>query len=98
MHCIVKYLGRVLSEADNNWPEVVGNLRRARKKWARMTRVLSREGEDAWTSGKIYLAVVQLVLIYMSELWVLTLRMQRVLDRFHHRVARRLKGWQPRKV
>ena len=63
----------------------------------RLTWVLSREGEDARTPGNIYLAVVQLVLLYRSEPWVLKPRMQRVLVSFHHRVARRLTGRQPRK-
>ena len=48
-----KYLGRVLAVEGNDWPAVVRNLRRVRQKWARMTWVLSREGEDARTSGKI---------------------------------------------
>ena len=36
-------------------------------------------------------------MLYRSKTWVLTLIMKRVLGRFHHKVARRLKGWQPRK-
>ena len=28
-----KYLGLVLAEVDNDWPEVVRNIRRARQKW-----------------------------------------------------------------
>ena len=60
------------------------------QKWARLTRVLSMERAEAQTSGKIYLVVVQSVLLYRSEIWVLTLRMQRLLGRFHHRVAHRL--------
>ena len=58
-----KYLGRVLAAEENYWPEVVCNFRHARQKWARLTWVLSREGADSQTSGKIYLAVVQSVLI-----------------------------------
>ena len=45
---------------------------------------------DARTLGQVYLAVVQLVLLYGSEIWVLTLCMKRVLGIFHHRVARNL--------
>ena len=41
--------------------------------------------------------MVQLVLLYGSETWVLTPRMKRVLGRFHHRVDRWLTGRQPRK-
>ena len=39
-----KYLGRVISIADDNWPEVIRNLTKARAVWRRMTRILSREG------------------------------------------------------
>ena len=89
---IFKYLGRFLASEDNDWPAVVRNLRIVRQKWARLTRVLSREGADAQKLGQIYLVVVQSVLIYGPETWVLTPHMQRVLGGFHHRVARRLTG------
>ena len=88
-------MGRVLETEDDDWPSVVRNLRRSRQKWEWLTHILIREGADAQTSGQIYLAVVQSVLLYGSETWVLTLRMKRVLDRFHHMVSRRLTGWQP---
>ena len=83
---------QVLAEEENDWPAGVRNLRSARQKWARLNRILSREGEDERTLRHIYLAVVQLVLLYRSETWVLKPRMQRVLVSFHHRVARRLTG------
>ena len=62
-----QYLGQVLVAEDNNWPEVVCNLRRDRQKWEFLTRILSRKGVDSRTSSQIYLAVVQLVMIYSSE-------------------------------
>ena len=48
-----KYLGQILMEVDNNWPVVVSNLRKARRNWAQLTRVLGREGVDSWTFGQI---------------------------------------------
>ena len=45
---------------------VVNSLIKAQKKWELLTRLLRREGEDAQTSGQIYLAVVQSVMIYGS--------------------------------
>ena len=93
-----KYLGQVLAEEDDAWPAVVRNLRRARQNWVRMTRILIREVSDAQAPGQIYLAVVQSIIMYGSETWVLTPRMKIVLGGFHHRVARRLMGRQPRKV
>ena len=37
-----RYLGRVFVVEDNDWPAVVCNIRRARQKWVRLTRALSR--------------------------------------------------------
>ena len=90
-------MGKVLATEDDEWPEVVRNLRRASQKWAWLTRILSREGADARTLGHIYLEVVKLVLLYGSETWILTALMKRVLGRFHHRVSLRMTGRQPRK-
>ena len=69
---------------------MVYNLLKAWWKWSRLTQVLSREGSDAWTSVQIYLAVVQSVLLYGSETWVVTPCIGRLLGRFHHRVAHNL--------
>ena len=40
--------------------------------------------------GKIYVSVVQAVIIYRSKTWVMKLRIGRVLGGFHHRLARSL--------
>ena len=58
-----KYIRLILMAAYNEWTAVVSNLRKARQEWERLTRVLGREEADSWTSGQIYLAVVQLVTI-----------------------------------
>ena len=92
-----KYLGRVLSAADNDWPEVVHKLWRARQKWARLYLVLIREGADAQTLGRIYVVVVQAVVLYRSEKWVMTPHIGRFGDRLDQRVAHRLTGRQPRR-
>ena len=39
-----KYLGRVMTVGEDNWSAVVGNLRKDQKIWARLTRILVREG------------------------------------------------------
>ena len=38
----LKYLGRVISATDDDWPEVVRNLARVKTVWRRMSRILSR--------------------------------------------------------
>ena len=46
-----KYLGRILTAGDENWPAVAGNLGKPRKSWGKMWRILSREGADKRVSG-----------------------------------------------
>ena len=75
----LKYLGRVMTTGDDDWPAVVGNLLKVRKSWGRLSRILSREGADKRVSGKFFKAVVQAVLLFGEETWVLTLRIERAL-------------------
>ena len=37
-----KYLGRILTEGDDDWTAVEGNLGKARKSWGRLQGILSR--------------------------------------------------------
>ena len=71
---------RILTATDNDWPEVVGNLRKARRSWGQLARVLSREGVDPKVSWTFYIAVTQAVLLFGPETWVLTARMEKTLD------------------
>ena len=90
-----RYLGGVLTAGDDDWLAVVGNLGKARKSWGRLYWILSREGADPKVSGNFYKAVDQAVLLFGAETWVLTHRMEKALDRFQSRVARRLTGKHP---
>ena len=90
-----KYLGWAMTAGDDYWPAVVGNLQRARKIWRRLSRILSREGEDPKVSGKYLKAMMQAVLLFQAETWLITPRMELALRSFQHRVARRLTGRKP---
>ena len=92
-----KYLGRVITAGNDNWPAVAGNLLKARKSWGRLLRILSREGAGKRVSGKFFKAVVQVVLLFLAETWVLTPRIECALESFHHGAARRITGRQPRR-
>ena len=59
-----KYLGRILTEGDDDWPAVAGNLEKARKSWGRLQGILSREGAKKRVSGNFFKAVVQQVLLF----------------------------------
>ena len=70
-----KYLGRGMTASKEYLPAVVGILWNSQKIWARLTRILEREGSIPRVSGMFFTAVVQAVLIFGLEMWVMTPRM-----------------------
>ena len=91
-----RYLGRPLSSTDNDEPAMFWNMRKARKRWALVRRVLTRDGATPGISGMFYKAVAMSVLLYGVETWVLTKHMTKSLEGFHNRVARQISGGQRR--
>ena len=51
--------------------------------WGRLVKLLRREGADPIISAKFYDAVVQAVLLFGSETWVLTAAMLHKLKEVH---------------
>ena len=64
----------------------VRNIQRAKAKWAAVSKVLKREG----ASKKFYLVIVSTVLLYGSDTWVVTRRMEELLTSFHNRCLRHI--------
>ena len=87
-----KYLGRIPTEGDDDWPAVTGNLEKARKRWVRMQRILSKEVANKQVSGNFFKAVVQQVLLFGAETWVVSPRMERALNSFVHGSSDGLQG------
>ena len=87
----IRYLGRVISAADNNCPSVVRNLAKASVVWKSMAGILSREGPELWVSRFLFKAMVRAVLLFGAETRVVNSRVGRVLGGFQDQVARRLK-------
>ena len=54
-----RYLGRVISVADDNCPEVIRNMEKARAVWSNMMNILSREGARTWFYRFFFIAIVQ---------------------------------------
>ena len=85
-----KYLGCPLIATDNDWPEIITNLQKARNIWARLSIILGREGADTRVSVRFYLTIVQADLLFSTETWVVTPHIGWLLGGFHHRVTRRI--------
>ena len=83
-----------MTAGDDEWPAVAGNLVKARKSWGGMQGILRREGATTQISENFFKAVVQQVLLFGAETWVVTPNMERALSTFIHGASRRLTGRQ----
>ena len=86
------YLRQMVSSSDDNQPAVERNLQRAQGKWVQLEKILGREGVDRRTAGRFYAMVLQAVLLFGSKTWVLTPRLEKTLEGFHHRAERQMAG------
>ena len=68
------------------------NLRKYRSHWGVIARVMEKMGTLVQAQEKMCNVVAQLVLLYRSEIQVVTGEMFKVLTAFHHRAARRITG------
>ena len=64
-----RYLGRILAQDDDDVRAVRSQIKKARGIWSRVGQVLQADNTPPKVSAKFYKAVVQLVLLYGSEMW-----------------------------
>jgi hypothetical protein len=69
---VFKYLGRLLAYDDSNTQAMRGNLKKVRKSWDRVSRILRAENTSAKVCGVFYIAIVQAVQLFGSETWKLS--------------------------
>ena len=86
-----------MREGGDDWPTLAVNLAKARKSWGSLHGIVSREGATKRVSGNFFKAVVQQVLLFGAETWVVSPIMERALSAFIHGAVRRITGRQPRK-
>ena len=93
-----KYLGRILQSNDKDSICIEDRIKKAIKQWNCVAKILKQEGSNAKCMAKFYLAIVQAVLLYGSESWVITERDWRKLRGFHQRAIRYMTGKHIRKL
>ena len=72
-----------MERSYKNWPSVMRNIMKSRHVWGRLGKLLRREGEEPTVSEKFYREVVQAVLLFGAETWVLTETMMQWLEGAH---------------
>jgi hypothetical protein len=84
---VYKYLGRMMAQDDDDAQAIRAQLRKARATWAWVGKVLRGENTPPTIAAKFYLAVVQAILLYGSETWVISPQAMAQLEGFHIRAA-----------
>ena len=78
-----RYLGRPLDHMGDDWPDVWQNIMNARLVWGRLGTIHRKEGEYPKVSESFYRAVVQAILLYGSETWILSASMAKRIEGTH---------------
>jgi len=89
---VFKYLGKPTPSYCTDITAVLYNITKARRKWTMLRRIIAAQFLPPTIASIFYKAVVQSVLLYGSETWVLTKRILDTLEAFHHRIARQITG------
>jgi hypothetical protein len=87
---VFKYLGRLLSQDDDDIQAIRAQMRKACATWARIGQVLRSKNVLPFVAARFYQAVVQAILLYGSESWVLSKTAMAQLEGFHIRCAYRM--------
>ena len=72
----------MLSYDESDWTDTTRNLQIAQRKWVRLYCLLVLEGDGTMTSGRLYVTVVQSVLLFRFELCFVTTHILRALGDF----------------
>ena len=82
---------------NSDWAALYAKTSKAQKLWGVVAKVTRQTGVYVKSQAMMYNVVVQTVLIYGCESWVVKGVMMMVLEGFHHIVARRLAGLMARR-
>ena len=83
-----KYLDRVLLVADDEWLTVFQNVVKAQTVWWIMSKILIRKVERPRISGFFFKSIIQSVLLFDAESWVVTPHMIWYLRGFQDHIIR----------
>ena len=89
-----KYLWRPLYQTDDAWTVVSQSIIRLRFVWGMLGLLLQQEGADPKVAEMFYRAVIQALLIFGDETWVLLAAMEIKVKGTHTWFFRQITGTQ----
>jgi hypothetical protein len=87
---VYKYLGRMMAQDDDDTQALRAQLRKAGATWAWVGQVLRNENTSPFVAAQFYQAIVQAILLYGSETWVISRTAMVRLEGFHIQAAYRM--------
>lgn len=87
---VLKYLGCLMSQDDDNIQAICVLMQKARATWARIGQVLWSENASPYVAARFYQVVIQAILLYGSESWVIS---QTTMVRLRVITSGALTGW-----
>lgn len=93
-----KYLGRIIQNNDDDLPAIEAQIKKAKMMWGNIIKILKYKNGNKnkkinpKTMSIFYKVIVQTILLYGSETWVVCETGRRKLSSFHNRCARYITG------
>ena len=86
------YLGRWIFDTDDDTEAINRQLKKTKYRWIKLSKVLKRQDANPTIMGSFYQAIIQAVLLYGSESWVISENNMKKLRSFHYKCARHMVG------
>jgi hypothetical protein len=80
---VFKYLGRLMSQDDDDMQAICAQIRKACSTWARIGQVLWSKNVSPFVAARFYQAIIQAILLYGSKSWVISWTATARLEGFH---------------
>ena len=84
---VFKYHGRLMAQDDDDIQAIWAQLRKALSTWACVGQVLRSKNALPFVAARFYQAIVQAILLYRSETWVISQTALARFEGFHIRAA-----------
>ena len=92
------YLVRTIVYNNRKWEGLYQNMRNVQRRWGMVSGVLVKIGETVRVGAMLYKALVQVVLLYGSEIWVKKEAMMKVKEGLYYHITWRVVGIQHGKL
>ena len=76
-------MGRTLDQYNKDWPVIRKNIRGLQNVWVHLEKMLQRGASYTHVSDIFYWALVQALLLFGSELWVMSEGTMRMMEGTH---------------